>query len=149
MVMGDPFKAFQEALDRRGPAVETWPEGERARAATLLVTSPEARRRHAEAERLQGLIAEVLETAPIRPGAVSRILAGIDARRRGGLAIDPLRAMLQPRAAFALTLIAASMFALGALRGADIAASLSADSGADSYAMLGSADSLPAIFEGE
>jgi hypothetical protein len=147
MTMRNLTEAFQEALDRRGPAVEAWPEGERAQAATLLVTSAEARRRHDEAERLQGLLGQVLETAPVRPGAIGRILAGIEARRSARL-IDPLRAVMRPRAAFALTVIAAGMFALGALRGADIAASLGGGDG-DSYAMLSSADSLPAVFEGE
>ncbi|HVV93928.1 MAG TPA: hypothetical protein VHD15_10955 [Hyphomicrobiales bacterium] len=148
MTNGNPIEAFQNALDRRGPAVELWPDGQRAAAATLLVTSPEARRRHGEAERLQALLGAVLETAPIRPGALGRILAGIDARRGAGRMIDPLRALMRPRAAFVLTVIAAGMFALGALRGADIAASLGGDDG-DSYAMLSSSDSLPAIFEGE
>jgi hypothetical protein len=147
MTMRNLIEAFQEALDRRGPAVEARPEGERAQAATLLVTSAEARRRHDEAERLQGLLGQVLETAPVRPGAIGRILAGIEARRSARL-IDPLRAVMRPRAAFALTVIAAGMFALGALRGADIAASLGGGDG-DSYAMLSSADSLPAVFEGE
>jgi hypothetical protein len=147
MTMRNLIEAFQEALDRRGPAVEAWPAGERAQAATRLVTSAEARRRHDEAERLQGLLGQVLETAPVRPGAIGRILAGIEARRSARL-IDPLRAVMRPRAAFALTVIAAGMFALGALRGADIAASLGGGDG-DSYAMLSSADSLPAVFEGE
>jgi hypothetical protein len=147
MTNDDRVDGFQDALDRRGPAIELWPPAERAAAATLLVTSAAAQRLHGEAERLQRLLGQALETAPVRPGAVGRILAGIDTRRGISL-INPLRTAARPRAAFALTLIAASMFALGALRGADIAASLGGDDSDFSYAMVSGADSLPAVFEG-
>lgn len=138
---------FEEALDRHGPELERWPRDERAAAATFLVTTPAARALHGEAKRLQGLLARVMASAPVRPGATQRILGAVAARRMA--TPDPLMMLAQPRAAAALTLVAAVMFALGAVGGSDFSLSFTQASGNDGYSILASADDvLPTIFEG-
>jgi hypothetical protein len=143
------LERFEEALDRHGPELERWPQGERAAAATFLVTSAAARALHAEARRLQGLLAEVVATAPARPGAAQRILAGIAARRAAPP--DPLMMLARPRAAMALAAMAAVMFALGAVGGSDLGVSFAQLSNNDDggYSILASSDDvLPVVLEG-
>jgi hypothetical protein len=143
------LQRFEEALDRYGPELERWPLAERAAAATLLVTDAAARAVHAEAKRLQGLLGSVVSTAPLRPGAAERILAGIAARR--AVPPDPLALLARPRAAMALTAVAVMMFALGAVGGSgEFGSGLTqfSNSVGGYSAMSDPDDTLPDIFEG-
>ena len=143
------LQRFEEALDRYGPELERWPLAERAAAATMLVTDAAARAVHAEAMRLQGILERIVSTAPLRPGAAERILAGIAARRAAPP--DPLAILARPRAAMAMTAVAVMMFALGAVGGSgEFGSRLTQFSNSVSgYSIAGDPDdTLPDIFEG-
>lgn len=75
------IEEFQSLLDARGPDPAAWGAWRRLRARRLLRTSPEARRRHAEAVALSRAL-ETLDRDARAPQALQARLQGIPAAHR-------------------------------------------------------------------
>lgn len=112
--------AFDEALDRYGPQLARWPAPARAAAERLMAADERARALHAEAARLQDLLAQAARPQPLAAPVIGRLTAALARRRRGD--DDIILGLARPRAAFGLTVVAAVVFALGALTAGDIGA---------------------------
>src|SRR5262245_62416089 len=78
---------FQDLLDAHGVHLSLWPDDLRERAEQLIASEPAARRRFADAQRFERLIARQMNVQPraleASAGRVVRTLAGELPRQRG------------------------------------------------------------------
>lgn len=68
---------FERALDRYGGDLALWPDAPRAEAEALIARDAKAARLLAHAARLDGLLAEAMQPAPVDAALIGRVLAGI------------------------------------------------------------------------
>ncbi len=74
------LRRFLHLLDLEGPAIERWPADTQGPAKTLLATSPEAQRNHAEAVRLDALMRRARPgevQAGVSDDSVARVMAAV------------------------------------------------------------------------
>jgi anti-sigma factor RsiW len=70
--------AFGDLLDRHGADLERWPADVRAEAGVLLAEDPAAARLHAEARRLDALVAAATAAPPLDAAFVGRVMGRIE-----------------------------------------------------------------------
>jgi anti-sigma factor RsiW len=85
------LERLEEMLSQLDGDPKRWPAAERAEAAALIATEPQAANLHNQALRLDRLLGAAMAPVAMDAAAMGRIIAGIDRRRHRDQTLQPTR----------------------------------------------------------
>ena len=85
------LEQFEEMLGRLGSDLKRWPSPDRNAAEALMAADQKVATLHAQAQRLDGLLAAAVAPVAIDSAAMGRIMAGIDHPRHRDQTLLPTR----------------------------------------------------------